>query len=660
MLDDSEDIAVLTFHKNIAYFAREHNPIYNKLLAFDTGIENKLYKNRYELIIKNDYFDVVELLSGKYLYGSSSSEYGLLAAKSINLKRDSNVFETFKRLPIEVESEHFRDIAPILKYIKTNTLSSSDMSSIKKFIFFGAGLGTHIIEIDKKINADIYLIIEDDIELFKLSLYSTPYYALALHCELLFSVFDTHDDFKPIADKFLNTKFYFNHYIKYFQTLNHNEEKLKEFHLRVISQSQNVFFYKDILTQYLKPIEYIQNNFKFLNLLESYANTSLDTKPVIMLAAGPSLQANIEWIKLYKDKFIIVALSSVLSILEKANITPDIVTHMDAFEASADYFKRLNSLEFLKNTLFLFSARMDEWIINHLKKEHIFFYENGTSYKQNIGNLSAACIGSTTYLILLALGVKELYLLGLNLAIDATTGSTHSSEHIFNEKLDIQSVDSHNDIMEFKKSVVKTAGNFQKEVFTNPEYLLSIDSINASSVGFKKSFQNVYNLNDGAFFYNTIPTMIESVDVNSFDTIDKMSLSNELKSAFTESCSSSMTQGELNLLRDKLNHALGLKEKVLAQQSYCFSTYNEFLGSLVLLFSRLTNETSTAGYDISLILQEYFKFIFTFIFDFFNTKELTHLNEHATRMNELLCEALLRILDEYINKLDESSAFNLS
>lgn len=652
-----EEIAVATFHANIQYFAKNHKEIYDKLLAFDTAVEKNLHQNRYELIIRDDYYDVLELSSGNYLYNSSSKEYAKLAKNSIDFKRDSNVFETFKKLPIELETEHFIDIAPTLKYIKSTLEASSQMQSIKKFIFFGTGLGTHITEIDKKINANMYLIVEDDIELFKLSLFATPYYELAKKAELIFSVFDSNEEFTPKANQFLNNKFYHNHYIKYFSMLSHGEEKMKEFHLRVVSQSQNIFFYKDILTQYLVPLKYINENYMFLNMLSSYEHTSLYTKPVIMLAAGPSLQANIEWVKKNQDKFIVIALSSTLNILEKANIIPDIVTHMDAFESSTPHFDRLKSLEFLKDTIFLFSARIQESIVKRLNKEHIFFYENGTSYKLNVGNLSAPCVGSTTYLILLALGVRELYLLGLDLALDEKTGSTHSTMHHFSENLDLNSAQTHNDVMEFSKTVIKTAGNFQKEVFTSPVFLLSIDSINSCSLGFKKETQNVYNLNNGAYFHNTTPLHIENISIDTFEQIDKPALFKELKTAFEQSCSSSMTEDELNLLKEKLHHALMLKTKVVAQQSYYFDTYNEFLGSLVLLFSRLTNETSTVGYDISLILQEFCKYIYTFIFDFFNTKDLTDVDIHVKKINELLCEALLRILDEYTSKLSLSPDF---
>ncbi|WP_455757093.1 motility associated factor glycosyltransferase family protein [Sulfurimonas sp.] len=651
MPENLENSAAATFHENIQYLANYHLDIYNKLLAFDTAIENNHYQNRYELIIRDDYFDVLELSTGNYLYNSSSKDYAEIASDSVNFKRDENVFETFKKFPIELETDIFIDIAPTLRHIKTNLDSSAEMLSIKKFIFFGTGLGTHITEIDKKINAQIYLIVEDNIELFKLSLFATKYYEIGQKSELIFSIFDSNEEFEPKANKFLSNRYYYNHYIKYFPMLSHNEEKIKEFHLRVISQSQNLFFYKDILSQYLVPIDYIRQNFNFLNMLVPYTDTSLGKKPVILLAAGPSLQANIKWVKHNQDKFIIVALSSTLNILEQEKITPDIVTHMDAFESSTAHFDRLKSLDFLDNTIFILSARIQKSIVDKLKKDHIFFYENGTSYKQNIGNLSAPCVGSTTYLIFLALGVKEFYLLGLDLALNEKTGSTHSDEHHFSQKLNLDSAKTHNDVMEFSKTVIKTAGNFKEEVFTKPEYQLSIDSINASSVSFKKETQNVYNLNDGAFFKNTITKSISDISIDKFNDINKIDISSELKDAFTQNCSSSITLEEEKLLEAKLKHALKLKDSVIAQRNYYFNTHNEFLGSLTMLTSRLTNDSSINGYDLSFILQEYFKYIYTFIFDFFNTKDLTNIDAHIQEINELLCKALLRILDEYTQKL---------
>ena len=93
--------------------------------------------------------------------------------------------------------------------------------------------------------------------------------------------------------------------------------------------------------------------------------------------------------------------------------------------------------------------------------------------------------------------IIELYLLGLDLAIDSVSGSTHSKQHHFNEQLNINSSNKHHDIQEFSKTVIKTVGNFSKDVYTTPVFMLSIKSINDLSLYFKKEYQNVvclYNL----------------------------------------------------------------------------------------------------------------------------------------------------------------------
>lgn len=644
-----EERAVATFKQNIQYFEQNQKNVFDKLAALDSAVEQNLYQNRYELIIENGYFEVIELSSGEKLYNSNSYEYAKSVRDSVNLKKSDNVFKTFKTIPLDKDYEHFIDLTPTLRYIEKNLANNSEFKRIEKFIFFGVGLGSHISSVADKLKCSSYLIVEDDLELFRLSLFVTPYYELASTSRVVFSIFESSQEFSSSSQIFINHNFYQNHYIKFFHMLSHNEEKIKEFHINVVSQSKNIFFYKDILTQYLKPLEYMRNNYNFLNMLHSYENSSITDKPLLLLAAGPSLQKNIEWIKENQKKFLVVALSSVLSTLEKENITPDIVTHMDGFESSAVHFSKLKSLDFLSKTIFFLSARTPDSVVKILEKSHIFFYENGTSYKQNIGNLSAACVGSTTYLLLLALGAKELYLLGLDLAIDEKTGSTHSDGHEYAKELDLETSDRHDDILEFKKSVVKVAGNFEDEVYTTPEYRLSIESINVTSQGFKKEYQHVYNLNNGAKFLNTTPKKTDTINVEMFDTIDKDILASELKDIFTSSCSRETTKDEILQLQQKVEYASQLKDIILSQQNYYFDSSEEFLNSLWHLFLKLSQNDSATAYDLSLIIQEYCKFIYTFIFDFFNTKGVT--DRHCQNINLILTKALRRIIDEYLQAL---------
>jgi len=658
-----EEIALSTYQNNLLYFEESQKNIHSKLVSFQSALDNGYYQSNYDLIFHDNYFDVLELTTQNYLYAQNSDDYATLVAKSIDFNKKNNVYETFRKITIEekdlptyetmdIKTNNLSGLASILNYIKINHHATNTLKSIQKFIFFGVGLGQHLIAIDNKIHAKKYLIVEDDLELFKLSLFTTPYYKLALESELYFSVFDSKEEFTKIAVRFLEEDFYYNHYIKYFQMLNHTDEKLEEFHIKIASQSHNLFFYDAILQQYLRPLEYIKDNYNFLNILHSYSASPLGLKPVLLLAAGPSLEKNIHWVQKNQDKFIIVALSATLKNLVKYNISPTIVTHIDGFDDAVGHFDSLSSTKLFDSTLFLLSARTSQMITSSIPKENIFLFENGTSYKKALGNLSAPCIGSTTYLLLLAFGIQNLYLLGLDLALDSQTGATHSDGHFQAKKLDLSSTTTHNDTITFKDHIIETAGNLQDTVYTLPDWKLSIESVNASSVGFKKQDQNVYNLSDGAAFSNTITQNITSLPTTSFEKLNKDTISNEISAIFTLKSSSTTTNTETSLLKKRLGYADSLKIIIEKQKNTSFHTADDFLNSLKNIFKQCAANTSDTAYDLSLVYQEYFRIIDTFIFDFFNTDELQETKIHANNINQLLSKQLLRIVDAYIKELN--------
>ena len=654
-----EDTAVETYKKNLQYFEKHQVAIYSKLSAFESAIEQNLYQSKYDLVIHNNYFDVLEIATGEYLYNSKAKEYGALVSESINLSKVSNVFETFKRVRVSDENlEKFASLsitenglsgfAPILNYCQKAMPHSLEMQSIKKFIFFGVGLGLHLPAVNKKIAADIYLVVEDDLELFKLSLFTAPYYELAQTSTLIFSVFDSNREFRTPAYEFIKDSFYHNHYIKYFQMINQSEDKLKEFQLMLASQSHNLFYYNAILEQYLKPLDYLQNHFNFLNILKPI----FGQKPLLLLAAGPSLYKNIAWIKENQDRFVIVALSAVLSILEEEGISPDVVTHIDGLEESIVHFTKLNSLEFLKESAFLISSRSPREIVDLLNSENIFFFENGTSYKKELGNLSAPCVGSTTFLLLLALGAQELYLLGLDLALDSQTGATHSSGHEYSKELDLNTKSLEEDLISFKDSVLEVNGNFHEKVYTTPDFINSINSINSSASSFKQQNQTIYNLSDGAYFRDTNATPIENIQLEKLSKFDKIALKGELKEHFKQNSVNSMNSIELSQIKERYMDSLKSIQIIQIQQSTAFTSHKDFLKSLEVLFENLARSSSASTYDLALIYQEYFRFLDTFIFDLFNTQELEDADKHANKLNALLTTQLLRVGELYSNQLN--------
>lgn len=659
-----EEVAKETFLQNIAYFEKNYSAIYKKLAGLDSAIEQGLYENRYDLIFENNYFDVIELSSNNRLYGSNSSDYATLAAKSINFSHDSNAFVTFRDTIISDEDlpkyqkmtmyeNSISGYADILNYLQNHQSNKNIMKNIEKFIFFGVGLGTHIVEIDAKISAKAYLIVEDDLELFRLSLFTTPYQKLAEKSRLIFSIFDTKSEFLNKATFFLDIDFFRNHYLKYFHMLNHSEEKYQQFQIQIASQSHHNFFYNAILEQYLRPLEYIRQQFKFLDMLQKHEQKSLGKNPVLLLAAGPSLQLNMPWLRENHQKFIIVAVSAVLGILEKEGIKPDIAIHIDGFERSAILFEELNDITFFDETIFFLSARAPHKIVSMLKKESIFFFENGTSYKKELGNLSAFCVGSTTYFLLIALGVSELYLLGLDLALDFNTGKTHITNHPDSRSLNISKNLDELDIITFRDTVITVEGNLRPTVFTTPDFAYSIDVINTVSTGFKEDKQHVYNLSDGAKFNNTVATQTTFLEMNSFATIDKKILHVNIENEFNEKSSNCLSDNEFNEIVKRILNAKSIKSTLESWQESEFTTSKEFLESLGTLIQQLCSSSSNDSYDLALIYQEYLKIVSPYIFDFFNHEISDDANIFVKKIQIMLCVHLLEIVNLYIDGLEK-------
>ena len=249
------------FNNNILYLQKHHYNLYQKILEYENQILNNNLPEEFALDYINSCFDIVELSTERYLYAKQSSKLIEIMKKSVNFKKNENVFETFKILDKSSLRPAYNFAFELFEKYGDKT---KELKHIYKFIFFGSGL--HLEQIHKKVAAKSYLIVEDNIELFRLSLFTTKYFGLAKEAQLFFAVDCDNNKFDTIAKIFLEKNFYYNQYIKFFESISHSENKLKQFHTLVVSQSHLNFFYTSILEQYTRPLNYLQNNYKFINL----------------------------------------------------------------------------------------------------------------------------------------------------------------------------------------------------------------------------------------------------------------------------------------------------------------------------------------------------------------------------------------------------------
>lgn len=634
------------FTKNSAYLQTSHPKLFDTINALESAVEQKLYKNKFELVLKDQSIEVFDIKLQQNLIGMPSQKYLQAALSMTNLQRDNGVFEGFKKVTIsdemvakyaslDIYANNLSGHADIINF--TASATKEPMKHADKSVFFGVGV--HLAPIAQKLDSDEILIVEGNLELFRLSLFFTPYYELAKKAELFFAVFDA--NFTQQAQRFINHNFYKNHYIKYFQAPHQSDDSTKEFHLQIASQSHLLFYYSSILEQYTRPLGYIKNGFNILNILKPLSD--FGTKPVLLLAAGPSLQKEMEWLKHNHQNFIIVALSAVLSILEANAICPDIITHLDGFSESDILFERVCDMNFFKDSIFLLASRTPQNIIERLNKERVFLFESGTFYKDSHGSLNAFCVGSTTYLLLIALGVQNLYLLGLDLAL-SDSGATHIESHPLMQTLDLSTQDSHQDTMIFNDNIVEVRGNFTPTVRTTSGFATSISSINATNTSFKTPSQRVYNLSHGAQFANTIPLLSSSCAVEPFD---KQAL--RIFEEFSANSSNIISASEYQIAQTRLDLALAKNETLANFSSALFKNSDEFLEALKTLIKELCDSQNSDDYDLAFIFQEYLKLTSGYIFDYFNT----HASRDVASLHAMLSKHLLDISTIYINSLKD-------
>ena len=633
----NQKLLVDTFNENITYLEQYQPKVFSKLLALDNAVVNGHYQEKYELTFDNNYFDVLEKATNNHLYTKNSNEYASLAASSIDNSLENNLFICSSNHEItDVNSKDYIDgITSIVNYIQVRTALSDKIKDIKKFIFFGVGLGLHIESIHKKIKACQYLIIEDDLELFRLSLFTINYKKLSLEAKLFFSIFEESEEFLNISEEFLKENYQYNKYIKYFEMLSHSVNKREEFHVSVTSQSHLRFLHTSMLSQNLLPLNYLSDSYQFMNKDITLASSGLENKPFLLIGAGPSLEKNIKQLKEKAKYFVIVAVSATLILLEKEKIVPDIVVHLDAFDVAIKHFDALKSLNFIKDSICFFSAKVAPLITLRLDMKNIYFFEDSTKYKENSFRPSSPCVGTISYQILLYLKVKNIYLLGLDLAVDSKTGKTHSDFHIYVKELDITNNQKNKETIEYKKNLLTIDGNKESTVLTTPHFKTSIDMLNYSTTMLKQDFQKVINFSDGAKFID-----IQAKEFENFDTKEVVeNVKSQLEKAFKNTISTKLTTKEKHSIKNKLLYAKYIRELLI--KYYNLKVLNDagYKYKLTSLVKDILKEDN----DLSRAIDIYFRYLLPYIFDFLNKENINLKQEDYEHIDEMIVTYLLSI-----------------
>lgn len=624
-------------------FLKEHDLIlYNKINTFSTMIDEGYYKERFalEFIKENGQFDILNIEENSYLYGRNENLINEHFLNGCDFTKNS-VFNSLtldlylpRKKDIEIYDEKF-DILDRIIYSNMSEYASvlghcysdnKEYNQIDKFIFFGNLLGTHLKYFQEKIGFKTCLIYEPNLEIFRLSLFVTDYRHINQKSKIIFSIMDDENILIEKVNIFFRTIFMYSNYnIKYHKMINVDNDIFNKILNELYLSNGSTYDYTKLLFDTFYSLSKHINKYKILTTKnKSNDFTLLENKPVILVAAGPSLSKNIEWLRENQNKFIIVAIGAVYKKLYDNGITADIVTTVDPkyHVLNQTHFNKTD-VQILKDTIVLASINTPTRILDRFNQEKLFLYEVVDPFKNNSNVYNGISIGEITLHLLLDMNIKDLYLLGTDLAFDEKTGQSHFEGYV-NKRDDFEKENSKiNDVLETgnssRKEFIEVKGNKKDKVITNRIFALSINQYIRIINFFKKPYQNIYNLcENGAYIEGTIFKNIEEIKEEKiienkkelFNNIMKISEFGLLKNEYEELDRKLET---LRQIRKTLND-LYVKQK----ESTSLEKFNEKFSVLSNFIIRKKDRFFIG------IIKNYFNFVLPYVYDSLNDKKLSN------------------------------------
>lgn len=511
--------------KNISYLKQNHPKVFEKIDFLSKKIEKNEYKEKYSLEYNEEgYFDILNLETNEFLYGRNSYIEADLRKERFNFTQDNSL----NLLRIDPYRNNFAlveglgELIPFVQYLnKKIDFSNIKFSKIFKIAFLGTGLGFHMIEIQNKINAHSTLIVEDNLEIFRLSLFTIDYSTFTKKNKtLILSIAESEEEKKASFFEFELTNRWTNYNIKH-HLFSKDDKKNLDLLIEHFSINESTLFsYKEVLNVVSKTVNFIKKDYPFLikNLLEK--EKPLKNKKVLIISGGPSIDKNIEWIKKNQKKFVIICVDIILRKLERFNIKPDIIVSIDPKEIITTFFD-LKDMDFIKDSTLIFAAQQHEKLIEKLKKQNLYFIQPFNVSEESDFNLALENVGTYSFAISLYLGANEIYLAGSDAAFNQETGSRYSDD---DTKIQMDNIKNQEYLKQrgiiSRSDVIETKGNFKETVKTNRELIQFKYSYESFFKEFKKSHDEelaIFNISDGTYIEGFTPKNFEEIEVDKFE-----------------------------------------------------------------------------------------------------------------------------------------------
>lgn len=668
-----QNALITTFLANLSFLNEYDNVLYQRIDALSQMINDGIYKENYflEFLQKDGDFDIYDKKNDKYIYNKKPKKYNRNATSKIDFTSkgsfsilDRQIFGGDYYTSVFDEVEYFCNfeysqkllLNDLSRYVRTFKNNVGDYSFkkykyIDKFIFIGTLLGRHIPLILEKTKAKDFFVCEENLELFRLSLFVVDYSDLARNGNtVVFSIMDDEHIFNEQIEKFLTHKAYQNYNIKFHTTDFNVSNYFNNIMTSILSHKSTGFNYYMMLENMWGNITSRINKYNILQFKQEAKDVEFINTPVLFIGAGPSLSDNISWLKTNKDKFIIVSIAAANKILKANGIIPDIVTTLDP-QYKVLKQKQLNdeSINFINDSFVIASINTDQRFLDKFNQEKLFLYEmNKPLHSTNIC-YKGFSVGEISASILLGLKFKNIYFLGLDFAINQKTGATHASG--YNNKIydEIKEID--NDNFSIDKELILVKGNIKEKVFTNRLFNMSLDAMSSNINTYKLKNQNIYNLsNNGGFIYGTIPTDIRYLDTKYLEFIDKKILKEKLNLYLHCFSKNKLENKDILILKKELVYIEKLITDIESLKLELSKTFEEFDLRVEYLINKFFFPSVKCSFLANIFIH-FFNVILQYIYYCLNSENLLDKEQKLESIEKIFLEDLIRLLGKYISYL---------
>lgn len=670
-----QDALVTTFLANLAFLSEYDQELYHRVDELSRMIENGSYQEKYALeFIKEDgEFDIYDFKNEKYLYNKKpkkaidklvqdvqfDEKHAIGTLEDIFRKNKLPTIESDFRFNVEhLYESNFLTRKDMSAYTEVTsdylTVKKKRLKEIKKFIFLGILTGRHVPRIANKVNAEIYLVCERNLEIFRLSLFTVDYTVLAQNKGVVFSVMNEPEEETLKIDTFIYNQPYDNYLIKFSSTGINIHEYIDRILTALVGMKPTSYDYNRYVYTFIKrATTLIKSNYPILQIERIRKKADFfNNKKVLFIAGGPSLNENIEWIQQNQDRFYIVTIGAAYQKLLDHNIHVDMISTLD------EQYHVLNDIQFSQefvdkideNTIILASILTDKRILEKFKTQPVFIYEVFRSFFKDNVAMNGFSVGEVTLNLLLYMNVKDLYLVGLDMALNQDTGATHAEEKAERGNKTYNLTEEKNrDFFSLRDGLVSVKGNMIETVETTSLFYSSLRFVNLF-LSKKNEDTKVYNLSrHGAYFNNTIPMNCNELDLNDIKstTMEQVEIINCLKNCSKEQLDTTSKEyflGQIDFLQKMLD--CELKDF----QNTSIKSYNHLLEEIMDITTPII-EKNYHNSTFGLIINNYLLFVEPYLNYHFNDVKLKKEVKKVEVIKNIFITQIKQLITDYINFL---------